>query len=76
MTPYLPVDPAFVKARGEYAYAKWYSMSEDEKEPLQTNMHRLMAINKMGEKSAVELLHALGLFLNVNHREEVTKPEN
>ena len=68
MTAYLPVAPAFVKARAEYAYAKWCSMSEDEKEPLQTNMHKLISINKMGEKSAIELLHALGLFLNINER--------
>ena len=68
MTAYLPVDPTFVKARGEYAYNKWLSMSEDEKRPLQTNIHRLMKINKMGERSAVELLHALGLYLNINER--------
>ena len=68
MTPYLPVDPAFVKARGEYAYAKWCSMSEDEKRPLQSSVHKLISINKMGEKSAIELLHALGLFLNINER--------
>lgn len=68
MTPYLPIDPVFVKARAEYAFDKWTAMSEDEKAPLQTNVHKLMSINKMGEKSAVELLHALGLFLNVNER--------
>jgi hypothetical protein len=43
-------------------------MSEDEKRPLQSNVHKLISINKMGEKSAVELLHALGLFLNINER--------
>jgi hypothetical protein len=68
MTGYLPVDPAFVKARGEYAYAKWQSMTDDEKAPLQANLNRLMKINHMGERSAIDLLYALGLFLNVNCR--------
>lgn len=71
MTPYLPIDPAFVKARAEYAFDKWTTMPEDERAQLQPSIDRLTSLNHMGEKSAVELLHVLGLFLNVNQREEV-----
>lgn len=68
---YLPIDPAFVKARAEYAFDKWTALPDEERAQLQPSIDRLTSLNHMGEKSAVELLHALGLFLNVNETGEV-----
>ena len=65
---YAPMNGDLARFRSHYAWNKWLTMTDDEREPLMPHVARLMKIEHMGEQSAVELLHNLGTFLNQNER--------
>lgn len=67
---YEPMNPTLARERGNFAYAKWCAMDDDEKEPLRPHINRLLKIPHMGEMGAIELLFTLGTYLNTNEREK------
>lgn len=64
---YVPTNPEFVKQRIVFAAAKFEDSND---KVLQDSCKQLMGIRSMGQPAAVELLFALGTFLNENEREK------
>jgi hypothetical protein len=70
MGRYLPKESKFTRARVEYAWDKWGAMNLAERAPYRRDIDALMRLNNLGEKGAVEIIHRLGIFLNMNEREK------
>ena len=46
------------------AFQKWFGLSDAERSALKPSFDRLSEIKNLGEKGAVELLYALGKWMN------------